>query len=239
MTVGATTQRIPSASTAGASDASAESMISVPATSRYRRATPTTDGSVPPGNPFVGRAGAQAAIWSYGHRNPQGAAVRPGSGELWTSEHGPQGGDEVNRTQAGLNYGWPVISHGQEYGTTTPVGIGTSNPGMEQPASVWETRDGTPWVAGQKSSTAPAGMAFFTGRPGHPWNDCLFLGALADRNLIRLQLEGNRVVAEERLLADLGKRIRDVRVGADGNVYVLTDEDAGQLLRLVPPTAAR
>ncbi len=188
----------------------------------------TTDGLAAPGNPF---SGASAAIWSYGHRNPQGAALHPATGELWTSEHGPQGGDEVNRTLAGLNYGWPVISHGQEYGTTTPVGLGSANPGMEQPASVWETRDGTPWTSGQKSSTAPAGMAFFTGGtgPAH-WQGSLFVGALAGQALWRLQLSGNTVVGRERLLVSLGERIRDVRQGPDGRLYLLTD--SGRLLRV-------
>lgn len=190
----------------------------------------TTDGTVPPGNPFVGTAGAQATLWSYGHRNPQGAAVRPGSGELWTSEHGPQGGDEVNLTQSGRNYGWPVISHGQEYGTTTQVGIGTANAGMEQPASVWETRDGTPWVSGQKSSTAPSGMSFFTGSAPAHWQGSLFVGALAGQALWRLQLDGQRVVGRERLLTTLGERIRDVEQGPDGRLYLLTD--SGRLLRV-------
>ncbi len=188
----------------------------------------TTDGQAAPGNPF---SGPSAAIWSYGHRNPQGAALHPATGELWTSEHGPQGGDEVNRTLAGLNYGWPVISHGQEYGTTTQVGLGSSNPGMEQPASVWETRDGTPWTTGQKSSTAPAGMVFFTGGTGPlHWQGSLFVGALAGQALWRLQLSGNTVVGRERLLASLGERIRDVAQGPDGRLYLITD--SGRLLRV-------
>lgn len=123
----------------------------------------TTNGLAATGNPFVGQPGAQPEIWSYGHRNPQGAALHPVTGELWTNEHGPQGGDEVNRTLAGRNYGWPVISHGQEYGTTTPVGEGSSQAGMEQPVSYWEMIDGSTWVSGAKSSIAPSGMAFFTG----------------------------------------------------------------------------
>jgi glucose/arabinose dehydrogenase len=187
----------------------------------------TTDGQAAPGNPF---SGPSAAIWSYGHRNPQGAALHPATGELWTSEHGPQGGDEVNRTLVGLNYGWPVISHGQEYGTTTPVGLGPANPGMEQPASVWETRDGSAWTSGQKSSTAPAGMAFFTGTGPAHWQGSLFVGALAGQALWRLQLSGNTVVGRERLLVSLGERIRDVRQGPDGRLYLLTD--SGRLLRV-------
>lgn len=189
-----------------------------------------TDGTTPAGNPFLGTAGAQPAIWSLGHRNPQGAALHPGTGELWISEHGPQGGDEINRTLAGLNYGWPVISHGQEYGTTTQVGVGSSQPGMEQPASVWETRDGTPWVSGQKSSTAPSGMAFYTGtQPAH-WQGSLFVGSLTGMALWRLQLNGNVVVGRERLLTNLNERIRDVRQGPDGRLYLLTD--SGRLLRV-------
>jgi glucose/arabinose dehydrogenase len=187
----------------------------------------TTAGAPAPGNPF---GGGSAAYWSYGHRNPQGAALHPATGELWTSEHGPQGGDEINRTLAGRNYGWPVISWGQEYGTTTPVGLGAFNAGMEQPASVWETRDGTPWVSGQKSSTAPAGMAFFTGTGPAHWQGSLFVGALAGQALWRLQLDGHTVVGRERLLASLGERIRDVAQGPDGRLYLITD--TGRLLRV-------
>lgn len=188
----------------------------------------TTNGNPAPGNPFA--VGPQASFWSYGHRNPQGAALRPGTGELWVSEHGPQGGDEINRVLAGLNYGWPVISHGQQYGTTTQWGEGTAKAGMEQPVSVWETRDGTPWVSGQKSSTAPAGMAFFTGSGPAHWQGSLFVGALAGQALWRLQLDGNTVVGRERFLASLGERIRDVRQGPDGRLYLLTD--SGRLLRV-------
>ncbi|WP_291143465.1 PQQ-dependent sugar dehydrogenase [Hydrogenophaga sp.] len=190
----------------------------------------TTDGVAAPGNPFLGTAGAQAELWSYGHRNPQGAALHPDTGELWTSEHGPQGGDEVNRTLAGLNYGWPVISYGQEYGTTTQVGIGTSNFGMEQPASVWETIDGSAWTGGAKSSTAPCGMCFFTGiGPAH-WLRSLFVGALAGQALWRLQLDGATVVGRERLLTSLGERLRHVVQGPDGRLRLLTD--SGRLLRV-------
>ena len=183
------------------------------------------DGSVPADNPFVGRKDARPEIWSYGHRNMQGLAIDPRSGKLWESEHGPRGGDEINLPQPGKNYGWPIISNGMDYSTDRPYPetIGTSAPGMESPYHVW------------KKSPGLSGMAFYTGHPESRWNNSLFLGALADRNLIRLSLDGDRIVSEERLLNDLGARIRDVRVGDDGSVYVLTDEDNGKLLKLQPP----
>jgi len=190
----------------------------------------TTSGAAAPGNPVL--AGAQAGIWSYGHRNPQGATLHPTTGELWTSEHGPQGGDEVNLTLAGRNHGWPVISHGQEYGTTTQVGEGTAKAGMEQPVAYFETIDGSAWTGGQKSSIAPSGLAFFTGpQPAH-WTGSLFVGALAGQALWRLQLDGTRVVGRERLLAGRNERIRDVRQGPDGRLYLLTDGASGKLLRV-------
>ena len=182
------------------------------------------DGSQPADNPFANGVGVRKAIFSYGHRNMQGMAVDPRSGTLWQSEHGPRGGDELNLPQAGKNYGWPVITHGINYsGLKIPEAEGKAKPGMEPPHHVWEKSPGL------------SGMAFYSGHAGSAWNNSLFLGALADRNLIRLTLDGDRIVSEERLLGDLGKRIRDVRTGADGNVYVLTDEDDGQLLRLLPP----
>ena len=190
----------------------------------------TTSGSAAPGNPVL--AGAQPGLWSYGHRNPQGAALHPDTGQLWTSEHGPQGGDEVNLTQAGRNYGWPVISYGQEYGTTQQVGMGTARAGMEQPVSYWEKIDGTSWTGGQKSSIAPSGLAFFTGPEPSHWSRSLFVGALAGTSLWRLQLDGTRVVGRERLLANRGERIRDVRQGPDGRLYLLTDGASGKLLRI-------
>ena len=190
----------------------------------------TTSGSPAPGNPVL--AGAQPGLWSYGHRNPQGAALHPDTGQLWTSEHGPQGGDEVNLTQAGRNYGWPVISYGQEYGTTQQVGMGTSRAGMELPVSYWEKIDGTSWTGGQKSSIAPSGMAFFTGPEPSHWSRSLFVGALAGTSLWRLQLDGTRVVGRERLLANRNERIRDVRQGPDGRLYLLTDGASGKLLRI-------
>lgn len=193
----------------------------------------TTDGAPAPGNPFAATAGAQPHIWSYGHRNPQGAALHPLTGDLWTSEHGPQGGDEVNLTLAGRNYGWPVISYGQEYGTLTQVGEGGAKPGLEQPLTYWEKIDGTAWTPGtQKSSIAPSGMAFYTGDALPDWKGNLFVGALAGTALWRLTLEGNTVVGRERLLAERGERIRDVRQGPDGWLYLLTDSSNGKLLRV-------
>lgn len=184
------------------------------------------DGRVPRDNPFVGRKDARPEIWSYGHRNMQGLAFDPRTGKLWESEHGPRGGDELNLPQPGKNYGWPIITHGIDYsGIKISESVGTSAPGMEQPHHFWAKSPGL------------SGMTFYTGRPGTPWNDSLFLGSLAESNLIRLRLEGDRIVGEERLLTDLGERIRDVRVGSDGNVYVLTDADDGKLLRLEPPAA--
>ncbi len=182
------------------------------------------DGGIPADNPFVGRAGAHAEIYSYGHRNMQGLAIDPLTGRLWESEHGPRGGDELNLPEAGKNYGWPVISNGMDYGTGVPYPetIGTDAPGMESPYHFWAKSPGL------------SGMAFLREHPDSPWNDSLFLGALADRCLIRLWLDGNAIVAEERLLQDLGERIRDVRVGEGGEVYVLTDAADGKLLRLVP-----
>jgi glucose/arabinose dehydrogenase len=183
------------------------------------------DGTQPPDNPFAAGPGVRKAIWSYGHRNMQGLAVDPRSGRLWESEHGPRGGDEINLPEAGKNYGWPTISDGMDYATGLPYPEtrGREAPGMQRPYHAWPKSPGL------------SGMAFYTSHPGSPWNDSLFLGALADRCLIRLQLDGDRIVSEERLLVDLGKRIRDVRTGSDGNVYVLTDEQDGQLLRIVPP----
>jgi glucose/arabinose dehydrogenase len=186
------------------------------------------DGSVPGDNPFVGRKDARPEIWSYGHRNMQGLAIDPRTGTLWESEHGPQGGDEINLPAPGKNYGWPIVSNGMDYSTGRPYPetIGTSAPGIESPYHVW------------KKSPGLSGMAFLVGHPESAWNDSLFLGALADRNLIRLSLQGDRIVGEERLLGNLEARIRDVRVGGDGSVYVLTDEENGRLLRLQPPAAA-
>ena len=184
------------------------------------------DGTQPTDNPFANGVGVRKAIWSYGHRNMQGMAVDPRTGKLWQSEHGPRGGDEINLPQAGKNYGWPVITHGINYsGQPIPEAEGKAKDGMEQPFHVWEKSPGV------------SGMAFYTGRPESPWNDSVFLGSLAERNLIRLTLQGDTVLGEERLLNEIGERVRDVRVGPDGNVYVVTDEEDGKLLRIEPPKA--
>ena len=181
------------------------------------------DGSVPKDNPFVRRAGALPEIWSIGHRNLQGATLGP-DGHLWTSEHGPQGGDELNRPDPGKNYGWPLITYGESYGGG-PIGEGlTARAGLEQPIHYW-----TP-------SIAPSGMAFVTSaRYGQDWEGSLLVGSLKFRYLARLALKGQRVVREDKLLTDLSQRVRDVRQGPDGFIYLLTDEQNGQLLRLLPP----
>ena len=178
------------------------------------------DGAAPADNPFVGRDGALPEIWSYGHRNIQGAALHPETGELWTHEHGPRGGDEINVARAGRNYGWPVITYGREY-SGPAIGEGTAKAGMEQPLHYWVP------------SIAPSGMAFHDGR-GHPaWKGQLFVGALAAAQLVRLELTPDgKIGAEERIA--IGKRVRDVREGPDGALYLLTDEDAGEILRVAP-----
>jgi len=180
------------------------------------------DGRVPADNPFVKTPGARPEKFTLGNRNMQGAAIHPVTGELWTHEHGPQGGDEVNVMRAGRNYGWPVITHGVNYGIGTRIGEGTTRPGMEQPLKIWVP------------SIAPSGMAFYAGKAFPGWNGNLLVGALRGESLHRLELDGEKVVREEVLLKSQVGRIRDVRVGPDGLVYLLTDERAGQLLRLEP-----
>ena len=191
------------------------------------------DGNVPDGtlelNPDFG-AGSKPNLWSYGHRNPQGAALHPTTGELWEAEHGPQGGDEINIVRAGKNYGWPVISWGQQYGTTTQYGEGTAKKDMEQPVTYWEKIDGSAWTSGAKSSIAPSGITFYTGDKLTGWTGNLFVGALAGTALWRLTLNGNTVSSRERLFASLGERIRCVRQGPDGWLYLLTD--SGKLIRV-------
>ena len=180
------------------------------------------DGSVPPDNPFVNQPNALPEIWSYGHRNPQGAALHPETGVLWLNEHGPRGGDEVNVVQPGKNYGWPVVSHGVNY-SGTPVGTGKkSAPGMEDPIHVW-----TPVIAA-------SGMAFYTGDLIPEWRGSLFNGGLVTNNVVRLELDGTRVTHEERLFDGLGQRIRHVKQGPEGALYLLTDEPDGVILRVAP-----
>ncbi len=180
------------------------------------------DGRVPADNPFHGQPGARPEKFTLGNRNLQGAALHPQSGELWTHEHGPQGGDEINIIRAGVNYGWPVITFGRNYGSGTPIGEGTAKPGMAQPLYHW-----TP-------SIAPSGMAFYSGDRFPAWRGNLFVGALRDQMLVRLQLDGPRVVHEERLLRGSIGRIRDVRNGPDGFLYLLTDSPQGIIARLEP-----
>ena len=179
------------------------------------------DGAAPPDNPFVDRAGALPEIWSYGHRNPQGLAFDPQTGRLWSQEHGPRGGDEVNLVRRGRNYGWPVITHGRNY-SGTKITDETAQPGMEQPATYW-----TP-------SIAPSGLTVYRGGRFPRWDGNLFVGALRAQLLVRLELDGDRVVHEERLLTDFGNRIRDVRTGPDGLIYLLLDENDAQIWRLEP-----
>jgi glucose/arabinose dehydrogenase len=179
------------------------------------------DGSVPRDNPFVARSGALAQIWSYGHRNAEGLALNPWTGAMWESEHGPRGGDEVNIPRAGKNYGWPIATWGIDYsGRPIPEAKGGEAPGTEQPIYWW------------KVSPALSGMAFYDASRMPRWQHSLFIGALAGQALIRLSVDGDKITHEERLLQQRKERVRDVRQGPDGFVYVLTDEDDGKLLRL-------
>lgn len=183
----------------------------------------TADGGVPPDNPFVGRAGALPEIYSYGHRNPQGLALHPETGRVWLHEHGPRGGDEINPIAAGANYGWPLVTFGREYHGPA-IGVEPPQPGFVSPLHHW-----TP-------SIAPSGMAFYSGEAFPEWRGDLFVGALVHRHLQRLRFRGGELVAQEKLLADRGWRVRDVRVGPDGYLYLLTDAAAGVLARLEPGT---
>jgi len=180
------------------------------------------DGAVPKDNPYASRPGWRPEKYTIGNRNMQGAALHPQTGVLWTHEHGPQGGDEINIIRAGANYGWPVITYGANYGTGTKIGEGTHKPGMEQPLHYWVP------------SIAPSGMAFYTGDRFPKWRGDLFVGALRDAMLVRLKLDGEKVVKEERMLKNALGRIRDVRSGPDGYIYLLTDESNGVLARLEP-----
>ena len=179
------------------------------------------DGSVPRDNPFVNRTGADPEIWSYGHRNVQAAAMDPATGQLWTVEHGARGGDELNHPEAGKNYGWPVISYGRNYEGTS-IGEGAVKSGMEQPVYYWD-----PVIA-------PSGMLFYTGDKFPDWKGNIFVGGLASNALVRLVLNGGVVATEERYLHELHERIRDVRQGNDGYIYVITDSGNGLLLRIRP-----
>ena len=179
------------------------------------------DGSVPSGNPFAGRADAKPEIWSYGHRNVQALAINPASGEPWEIEHGPRGGDEVNIVGKGRNYGWPVIGYGIDY-SGAKIHDSTARDGMEQPVKYWVP------------SIAPSGMAFYTGKLFPKWSGSLFTGALRGSMLVRLTLNGNAVASEERLLQNLNERIRDVRQGPDGALWLLTDSSAGRIVRVAP-----
>ena len=180
------------------------------------------DGRVPADNPFVNRAGALPEKWTLGNRNMQGAALHPQTGEVWTHEHGPQGGDEINVIRPGLNYGWPVITYGMNYGLGTRIGEGQAKPGMVQPLHKWEP------------SIAPSGMAFVTGSQFPQWQGDLLVGALRGQLLVRLVLDGEKVLREERLLQGRAGRIRDVRMGPDGLIYLLSDGPDGALMRLEP-----
>jgi glucose/arabinose dehydrogenase len=181
-----------------------------------------SDGSIPKDNPFVGKEGVRPEIWSYGHRNIQAATLHPTTGELWESEHGTRGGDEVNLSRKGKDYGWPTIAYGIEYQGGPITGNITAKAGMEQPVYYWDP------------NIAPSGMTFYTGRLFPAWQNSLFIGGLAGTSLVRLTMEGERVVGEERLLTDAKDRIRDVVQGPDGALYLLTDNANGRLLKVVP-----
>lgn len=182
------------------------------------------DGRIPADNPFLNTTGAQPEVFSYGHRNMQGAALHPQTGKVWTHEHGPQGGDEINILIAGANYGWPVITYGANYGVGTKIGEGTTKENMRQPLLYWVP------------SIAPSGMTFYSGKNFPKWQGNLLVGALIKQLLMRVTLEGEKVVSQERLFEGKLGRIRDVREGPDGNIYLLTDDSDGELIRLAPAT---
>ncbi len=180
-----------------------------------------TDGTVPRDNPFVNREGALPEIWSSGHRNAQAAALDPATGELWTVEHGARGGDELNHAEAGKNYGWPVITYGIDYNGSR-IGEGAVKEGMEQPVYYWD-----PVIA-------PSGMAFYTGTRYPGWQGSVVIGGLASQALVRLEMKDGKVVREERYLGELGERVRDVKQGPDGLLYIVTDSGQGKVMRIVP-----
>ncbi|SON57007.1 Soluble aldose sugar dehydrogenase YliI [Hartmannibacter diazotrophicus] len=180
----------------------------------------TDEGGIPADNPCASAEnGALPAIWTYGHRNPQGAAIDPATGELWIVEHGARGGDEINRTEAGANYGWPEVSYGRHY-SGAKIGVGTSAPGIEQPVHYWDP------------SIAPSGMTFYDGDQFAAWQGDILVGALKYQMLVRLDVEDGRIVGEDRLFEGRFGRIRDVRTGPNGAVYLLTDNNPGELIRL-------
>ena len=181
----------------------------------------TLDGEVPEDNPFVGRDDIPDEVFAYGHRNQQGMAIHPETGDIWQHEHGPHGGDELNLVQAGKNYGWPAVTYGDEYSDQSPIG-GTEAPGMTQPVTYWDP------------SPALSGMSFYSGNQISGWTGDLFLGALAHQKLLRLEMEDREVTHQEELLRDEIGRVRDVATGPDGYLYFLTDEDNGGLYRLEP-----
>lgn len=179
------------------------------------------NGGAAASNPFLNREGTSPEIWSLGHRNIQGAALNPATGELWTAEHGARGGDEINIPRKGRNYGWPIITYGVDY-SGAKIGVGTAKPGMEQPVYYWDP------------SIAPSGMTFYTGDKFPAWRGSILVGALSGRLVSRLEINGDTVTGEERMLQNLGERIRDVRQGPDGLVYLLTDSAQGRILRMRP-----
>ncbi|TQV83504.1 PQQ-dependent sugar dehydrogenase [Denitrobaculum tricleocarpae] len=181
----------------------------------------TADGEVPDDNPFKDNADAHPEIYSWGHRNPQGMALQPGTNRIWTVEHGPRGGDELNLVEAGTNFGWPVITYGRSYAGFS-IGEGTSKSGMAQPVTYWVP------------SISPSGLAFYDGEAFPEWEGNLFVGGLSARALIRMELVGERVVHQEQLLVDYDERVRDVRQGPDGLLYLLIDDSEGSLIRLEP-----
>jgi len=184
-----------------------------------------SDGTIPKDNPFVGKDGVRPEIWSFGHLNVEAATLNPATGELWEVEHGTRGGDEINISRKGKDYGWPTIAYGIEYQGGPITGGITAKEGMEQPIYYWD-----PVIA-------PSGMVFYTGSLFPAWKGSLFVGGLASMNLVRLDVQGGKIVGEERLLKDLQpkpERIRDVRQGPDGAIYLLTDNTAGRILKLVP-----
>ncbi len=182
------------------------------------------DGRIPADNPFVDQPGMEPSIWSYGHRNQQGLAIHPESGDIWTTEHGPQGGDELNLIQPGINYGWPVVGYGVNYGSGSAIHEATMMEGMESPRHYWVP------------SIATSGLMFYTGDQFPEWQDNLFVGGLGGQQIARLTLDGQDIVAEETILQDMG-RVRDVRQGPDGYIYVALEERGGDpspLVRLEP-----